>query len=159
MLKRLLNLFTSKDSRKPSSHGAVAIPRDQHNISRKNISQAAIRIIKQLEDAGYGVAGPFATCADGMAWLDVEIPDVAVLDTLLKDGSCKDLAAELTRRGVPFVIYSGLQQAMNSISAFSEGVWVEKPAAFGTLLDALISLKRAPTRRRIRRRSVRVASG
>lgn len=53
MLKRLLNLFTSKDSRKPSSHGAVAIPRDQHNISRKNISQAAIRIIKQLEDAGY----------------------------------------------------------------------------------------------------------
>lgn len=57
MLKRLLSLFTSKDSSKVSSprlgNGAMIIPRDQHNISRKNISQAAIRIIKQLEDAGY----------------------------------------------------------------------------------------------------------
>ena len=57
MLKRLLNLFTSKDSGKTAtqraSDGAVTIPRDQHNISRKNISQAAIKIIKQLEDAGY----------------------------------------------------------------------------------------------------------
>lgn len=59
MLKRLLNLFTSsaKDSSKASairtSDGAILIPRDQHNISRKNISPAAIKIIKQLEDAGY----------------------------------------------------------------------------------------------------------
>ncbi|HCS63756.1 MAG TPA: polynucleotide adenylyltransferase PcnB [Cellvibrio sp.] len=59
MLKRLLNLFTSgaKDSSKPSvarnSDGAAIIPRDQHSISRKNISPAAIKIIKQLEDAGF----------------------------------------------------------------------------------------------------------
>ncbi len=57
MLKRLLNLFTSKDSGKVSSEknrdGAISIPRDQHSISRKNISQAAIKIIKQLEDAGF----------------------------------------------------------------------------------------------------------
>ncbi|HTF95888.1 MAG TPA: polynucleotide adenylyltransferase PcnB, partial [Cellvibrio sp.] len=57
MLKRLLNLFTSKDSSKSSGQrtndGAISIPRDRHNISRKNISQAAIKIIKQLEDAGY----------------------------------------------------------------------------------------------------------
>lgn len=63
MLKRLLNLFTSgakdSDSSKASasstrnSDGATLIPRDQHNISRKNISPAAIKIIKQLEDAGF----------------------------------------------------------------------------------------------------------
>ncbi|HEX7763991.1 MAG TPA: polynucleotide adenylyltransferase PcnB, partial [Cellvibrio sp.] len=59
MLKRLLNLFTSstKDSAKASvsrnSDGAAIIPRDQHTISRKNISSAAIKIIKQLEDAGF----------------------------------------------------------------------------------------------------------
>jgi len=59
MLKRLLNLFTSgtKDSSKASitrnSDGAAFIPRDQHSISRKNISPAAIKIIKQLEDAGF----------------------------------------------------------------------------------------------------------
>jgi poly(A) polymerase len=57
MLKRLLNLFTSKDPGKASSarasDGAIIIPRDQHTISRKNISPAAIKIIRQLEDAGY----------------------------------------------------------------------------------------------------------
>ncbi len=57
MLKRLLDLFTSKDSGKASpsrkTDGARIIPRDQHSISRKNISQAAIKIIKQLEEAGY----------------------------------------------------------------------------------------------------------
>ena len=59
MLKRLLNLFTSgaKDANKASisrnADGAILIPRDQHNISRKNISPAAIRIIKQLEEAGF----------------------------------------------------------------------------------------------------------
>lgn len=59
MLKRLLNLFTSgvKDSGKASTirntEGAAIIPRDQHSISRKNISPAAIKIIKQLEDAGF----------------------------------------------------------------------------------------------------------
>jgi poly(A) polymerase len=56
MLKRLLNLFSSRNSPKISGitrDGALYIPRDQHNISRKNISQAAIKIIRQLEDAGY----------------------------------------------------------------------------------------------------------
>lgn len=59
MLKRLLNLFTSgakepnKGAGTRNSDGAIQIPRDQHNISRKNISPAAIKIIKQLEDAGF----------------------------------------------------------------------------------------------------------
>ncbi len=59
MLKRLLNLFTSgakepnKGAGTRNSEGAIQIPRDQHNISRKNISPAAIKIIKQLEDAGF----------------------------------------------------------------------------------------------------------
>jgi len=60
MLKRLLNLISprTKDSNsapRPTSgsHSPVIIPRDLHNISRKNISSAAIKIIKQLNDAGY----------------------------------------------------------------------------------------------------------
>lgn len=59
MLKRLLNLFTSgnKGANKAplvrNSDGAAIIPRDQHCISRKNISPAAIKIIKQLDEAGF----------------------------------------------------------------------------------------------------------
>ncbi len=52
MLKRLLNFLSSRQSA-PKLTGLNVIPRDQHNISRKNISPAAIKIIKQLEDAGF----------------------------------------------------------------------------------------------------------
>ncbi|HWV15077.1 MAG TPA: polynucleotide adenylyltransferase PcnB [Cellvibrio sp.] len=52
MLKRLLNFISSRQpSAKPTL--PLLIPRDQHNISRKNISSAAIKIIKQLNDSGY----------------------------------------------------------------------------------------------------------
>jgi poly(A) polymerase len=52
MLKRLFNFMAS---RLPTTSPAfpLVIPRDKHKISRKNISPAAIKIIKQLEDAGF----------------------------------------------------------------------------------------------------------
>jgi poly(A) polymerase len=60
MLKRLLNLIIprSKDSSdaKSGSGSPVKpqiIPRDQHDVSRKNISSAALKIIKQLHEGGY----------------------------------------------------------------------------------------------------------
>jgi poly(A) polymerase len=60
MLKRLLNLIIprSKDSSSAKSgSGSPAkpqiIPRDQHGVSRKNISSAALKIIKQLHEGGY----------------------------------------------------------------------------------------------------------
>ena len=59
MLKRLLNLIIprAKDASPPSGQsqhpGPSLIPRDQHGVSRKNISSAALRIIKQLHEAGF----------------------------------------------------------------------------------------------------------
>lgn len=50
MLKRLLNFIAP---RAKSSQLPLVVPRDQHNISRKNVSQAALRIMRQLQDAGY----------------------------------------------------------------------------------------------------------
>ena len=32
---------------------AVVIPRDQHNLSRRNISDAALRVLRGLNAAGY----------------------------------------------------------------------------------------------------------
>jgi len=50
MLKRLLNFIAP---RAKSNQLPLVIPRDQHNISRANVSQAALRIMRQLRDAGY----------------------------------------------------------------------------------------------------------
>ncbi len=95
----------------------------------------AVMIEDELVDAGYDVAGPFATCSGALAWLSTNSPDVAVLDTQLQDGSCRDIAVELRSRSIPFVVYSG---ATNThMTELAGAPWVAKPALGKTLLDAL----------------------
>jgi DNA-binding response OmpR family regulator len=95
----------------------------------------AMMIEDELMDVGYGVAGPFATCSSALSWLSTNTPDLAVLDTQLRDGSCRDLAVELRRRGIPFVVYSGaIDTRMTELAG---APWVAKPALGKTLLDAL----------------------
>ncbi|MDO3386099.1 polynucleotide adenylyltransferase PcnB [Gilvimarinus sp. SDUM040013] len=51
MLKRLFKLISNRND---SDHQQpLIIPRDQHNVSRKLISQAAVRVMKQLNQHGY----------------------------------------------------------------------------------------------------------
>ncbi len=64
-----------------------------------------------LEEACYTVAGPFDTCAGALDWLENETPDLAVLDTLLKDGSCKALATEMARHRLRALVEPSAGQA------------------------------------------------
>ena len=95
----------------------------------------AMMVEDELVDAGYAVAGPFTTCSNARSWLSTNTPDLAILDTQLQDGSCQDLALELRRRGIPFVMYSG---AINThMTELAGAPWAEKPAPGRALLDAL----------------------
>jgi DNA-binding response OmpR family regulator len=67
----------------------------------------AFNLQDELQDAGYAVAGPFTTCSAALKWLQTGTPQTAILDAALKDGPCREVALELSRRGVPFLIYSG----------------------------------------------------
>ena len=93
-----------------------------------------------LEDAfraaGYDVAGPFVTCAAAISWLKQHSPTVAVIDNMLQDGPCKDLALELRARGVPFLVYSGREQSAAG-PEFAGVPWIVKPARFMTLIDTV----------------------
>lgn len=51
MLKRIKNFLSSKESSAASE--LQIIPRDQHQVSRKNISKNALKVIYRLESAGY----------------------------------------------------------------------------------------------------------
>ncbi len=51
MLKRILNLFKTDADADPSKPRIIA--RDQHNVSRKQISQSALKVIRQLQEAGF----------------------------------------------------------------------------------------------------------
>jgi DNA-binding response OmpR family regulator len=99
-----------------------------------------IAVEDELVDAGYRVAGPFATCKEALRWLESETPDVAILDAMLREGDCRELALELTAREVPFIVYSGAPQRDGAVSEFGEAVWLEKPASSAMLLAALARL-------------------
>ena len=104
----------------------------------------AMALADDLEAAGYAVAGAFATCESALEWLKGETPDLAVLDPMLKDGICKELAIELSRRGVPIVIYSGNREDRTLMEELNDATWIEKPSPIDTLLVALVDLSTAP---------------
>jgi len=89
-----------------------------------------------LQDAGYRVEGPFTTCAAALSWLETATPDTAVLDAALKDGPCRAIAQELTRRKVPFLIYSGYHEDRQLLAEFPHVTWIEKPAPCSVLVEA-----------------------
>jgi DNA-binding response OmpR family regulator len=92
-------------------------------------------LLAELQDGGYRVAGPFTSCADALAWLRTATPDLAVLDPVLKDGPCRDIAAELLRRAVPIVIYSGHREDEGLLPNLEAATWIEKPVPSSVLIQ------------------------
>ena len=83
-----------------------------------------------LRDLGLGVAGPFVSCAEALAYLATSpLPDLAIVDAILRDGTCLELARELTSRRVPFLIYSGRDAFEEQPPELSGVPWIEKPHA------------------------------
>ncbi len=96
----------------------------------------ALDLHDELRDAGYEAAGPFTTCAAALEWLRTGTPDTAILDAALKDGPCRAIAQELTRREVPFLIYSGYHEDRLLLAEFPHVTWIEKPAPCSVLIEA-----------------------
>src|SRR5687767_6668596 len=84
----------------------------------------AIDLQDEFQDAGFRVAGPFTTCSDALAWLATNRPDVAVLDAVLRDGSCVSIANELGRRAVPFLVYSGHRADCEFLTERHHVTWI-----------------------------------
>ena len=81
-----------------------------------------------LERAGYRVLGPAATTAGALRLVEREKPTLAVIDVILKDGRCTELARDLRRLGVPFLVHSDRWQEQRLTSAFQGARWLGKPA-------------------------------
>jgi DNA-binding response OmpR family regulator len=96
----------------------------------------ALNLQDELQDAGYAVAGPFTTCSAALEWLGTATPSMAILDAALNDGSCSNIAAELSRREVPFLIYSGHQENHPLLAEFEHVNWIEKPAPPAAVVQA-----------------------
>lgn len=107
-----------------------------HVLVLEDDALIALNLQDELQDVGYDVPGPFTTCAAALTWLRIQTPDIAILDAALKDGPCCEIAQELNRRNVPFLIYSGYHEDPQLFSEFRYIAWVEKPVAPAVLAQA-----------------------
>jgi DNA-binding NarL/FixJ family response regulator len=99
----------------------------------------AMDIREGIEQAGGRVQGPCGDAATGLAELDRETPDCAVLDINLGQGPSFEIAEELTRRRVPFVFLTGYDAP--AIPPGLAGVErIEKPADGDRVVDAVARL-------------------
>jgi len=90
-----------------------------------------------LTEAGYTIAGLFATCSTALEWLNKHRVDAAVIDFILRDGNSVELLRELKTRGVPILLHSGLDEVP---AEFRELPFVIKPTALDQVINALDKL-------------------
>ncbi|WP_262032105.1 response regulator [Microvirga sp. Mcv34] len=98
----------------------------------------AMSIETYLEDAGLAVQ-TVGSLAEARAWLEANTVDVAIVNFLLKDGPATELARELTRHAIPFVIYSGYPISRGVPSELQGVPWLEKPTSREDLMKVVLT--------------------
>ena len=97
----------------------------------------AMSIETYLENAGLA-AETVASISEARAWLDANEADIAIVDFMLKDGPATELAEDLSRCAIPFVIYSGFPPRADLPSELQGVPWLEKPVSREDLLKVVL---------------------
>ena len=100
----------------------------------------AMMLAEELVEAGFGVSGPYASCAAAIASLDMQPPRAAILDIELIDGACVELARELKSRQIPFVVLTGHALSSPHHEAFSGVLWLTKPFGHEEIIGTVRAL-------------------
>jgi DNA-binding NtrC family response regulator len=126
---------------RPRSHAVDAPSQNKPNfvLLAEDETLIALSLEDELADAGFIVAGPFATCTPALTWLDENTPDVALLDVKLADGLCIEVARMLVRRGIPLAVFSGGMFPLVR-AEFRDVPWFEKPADYVDIVRTLHEL-------------------
>jgi two-component sensor histidine kinase len=110
----------------------------------------AINIAAVLEQDGARVAGPVATVSDALNMIAKSELDGALVDANLRGHPADDIAAALTRKGIPFVFVTGYGRESLPAS-FARARVLKKPFSEEQLLEAAASLvEQSPAIRRLR---------
>jgi len=105
----------------------------------------AMEVQYALEDAGGEVVGPAYTVAEALSLAHAQQLDGAVLDLRLGARSADEIAQLLTRRGVPFIFYSGQTASDPERAKWPKVQTVSKPASGRTLVNAVVELLDHPS--------------
>ncbi|WP_171070363.1 response regulator [Methylobacterium terricola] len=95
-----------------------------------------------LVRAGYRTAGPVSTLADALVHLRRRPPDLAIVDVRLRDGLSSELARELHRRQVPFVVHSAWRRDTSLCPELQAAPWLAKPTLPSEVVATLSRLDR-----------------
>jgi DNA-binding response OmpR family regulator len=96
----------------------------------------AFDIAGELQRAGAKVHSA-GSVEQALAFLDEVSLSAAILDYRLGEGTADDICAKLTKRGIPFVVYSGYTEVEGACSKW--GI-LPKPAAAPTLVAMVMAL-------------------
>lgn len=91
-----------------------------------------------LKDAGARSVTVTMTLAEADQAVSLAVPDAAILDVRLPDGTSHDLARLLTRRDVPIVFHTGNSDAGALQRDFPEASILRKPSLDRDVLQAVI---------------------
>ena len=100
----------------------------------------ALDLQMTFEEAGWDVAGPFASIEQSTLYLKNNTPTCAVLDVRLIDGEVFPVADILAERNVPFVFHSGHADGRQLAQRYTASAFCQKPCLPGKLLSELEKL-------------------
>ena len=105
----------------------------------------AMELQSLLEGQGCEVVGPASSVARGLALLERERPDLALLDVNLAGQSVAPLAFRLKEQGVPYVLVTGYRDLAQREPELRDAPRIDKPVNRHRLLTMLAQMT-APDR-------------
>lgn len=121
---------------------SAGVGKKPHVLVLEDEALIAMLIEEHLNELGYIVVGPVQTVEQGIASLEGEGIDAALLDVNLGGGKTSfPFAQELARRGVPFAFLTGYGKA-GLQNRFAKAPTLTKPvdeAALSRTLSALLA--------------------
>ena len=109
----------------------------------EDMGAISLELEEFLTEACFAVAGPFSSGRAALEWLEGSRPDVALLDVVLSDGLCIELARVLRLRTIPFLFLSGGLPHYGLPDELRDVEWIEKPFRESDVVTALTALPQA----------------
>ncbi len=100
----------------------------------------ALDLQMTFEEAGWDVAGPYASIEQSMLYLKNNSPTCAILDVRLIDGEVFPVADLLASRNIPFVFHSGHADGRKLTQQYQGAAFCQKPCLPNRLVDELKKL-------------------
>jgi CheY-like chemotaxis protein len=97
----------------------------------------ALDLSETVKDLGFDLEGPFEGNEDAIEAIEVDMPDLAILDVFTADGEVYPLADRLVEAGVPIIFHSGHVPPEEVRNRYPQAQACSKPCPPDRIIDAL----------------------